>query len=344
VEASIIIPTYQRPQKLQACLRALGQQTTDRFEVLVGFDGPDPAGVEGAFQAATSSLRARLRLIECPRSGYTTVRNTILREARGRIMLSTNDDVIPEPQWVQTHIEAQAQALAKRHCVVIVGSSPWVVHQPDRLFDRLIRETSMVFFYAPMDTPVGLAQPDKDWGFRHSWGLNISAPMDAVHEVGNFTVFPAWYGYEDNEIAFKLRERYGAPVLYRPQARLWHDHRMEPRAYLSREFSLGYAAWGFAKTSPQCARAMFGREIAAHPEISYSREFLHRERTAAARAVSAFESLASIPASVLDNEHAPSLTELLYQQHLLLKRWMWRAGLVAACERRDVSQVNWPER
>lgn len=337
----MIIPTYQRPEKLRACLRALGRQTTDQFEVLVGFDGPDAAGVAGARAACTPGLLPRVKLIECPRSGYTTVRNLIMREARGKVMISTNDDVAPEPGWVEAHVSAQMEARAKGRCVVVVGSSPWVVHQPDRLFDRLVRETSMVFFYSAMETAESPA--DKDWGFRHSWGLNISAPMEAVREVGNFTVFPAWYGYEDNEIAFKLKERFGAPVLYRPQAKLWHDHRMEPDAYLKREFSLGYAALGFAQTSTACARAMFGRDVHGPPELSYSREFVARERSAAARGLKNFRKLVDLPVGLFDLDGGAVLRELLYEQHLLLKRWMWRAGLIAAAEGRDIAEVAWPQ-
>ncbi len=342
--ASVIIPTYQRPQKLHNCLRALGAQTTDQFEVLVGFDGPDPRGMEAAHQACPPSLRPRLKLIACPRVGYTTVRNLLLREARGSLMISTNDDVIPDPGWVQAHLQAH-DALRGR-VAVIVGDSPWVIHHPDRLFDRLVRETSMVFFYKAMNGPepnTELPRGEKDWGFRHSWGLNISAPMDAVHEVGGFTVFPAWYGYEDNEFAFKLRQRFDAPVLYRPAARLMHDHRMEPRDYLTREFSLGYAALGFAQTSPECAHAMFGRDITSAAELSYSREYIARERAAAARALGAFLKLASMPASLLDLAEGGPLRELLYQQHLPLKRWMWRAGLIAAAEGRAAIDVLWPD-
>lgn len=346
MDASIIIPTFQRPAKLAACLAALGAQATDAFEVLVGFDGPDAGALAAAREACPPSLRARCTFVECPRSGYTAVRNALLPCARGRLMLSTNDDVIPDPGWVQAHVEAHREARGR--CVTVVGASPWRIHQPDRLFDRLVRETSMVFFYPAMEAASAeadtapTASPSHDWGFRHNYGLNFSAPLAAVRAVGGFTRFPAWYGYEDNEIAFKLRERFDAPVLYRPQARLTHDHRMEPDDYLRREFSLGYAALGFARTSPACARAVFSRDIAAAPEFSYARESVTRERTAAARLLPAFRALADLPASTLDTPHAAALRAAFYDQHLPLKRWMWRAGLIAAVEGRPADAIEWP--
>jgi hypothetical protein len=34
--------------------------------------------------------------------------------------------------------------------------------------------------------------------------------------------------------------------------------------------------------------------------------------------------------------------KLIYEQHLPLKRWMWRAGLLAAAEERPIDDVTWP--
>ncbi len=118
---------------------------------------------------------------------------------------------------------------------------------------------------------------------------------------------------------------------------------MEPRAYLEREFKLGYAALGFSKQAGDCARAMFRREVHAAPELSYSREFLRREERGASQTLQTFEQLAAMPSTVFDGAHGATLRDLVYQQHLLLKRWMWRAGLVAAAEGREIGQVSWPE-
>ena len=209
MQISVIIPTHQRPAKLAACLRALAAQTLDgrEYEVLVGFDGGDAHGTRAAADAWKGALEAQnpgagggaLQLIEVPRCGITNVRNHLLARASGRVMLSTNDDVIPDPRLLEAHAREHEAASGRGTPVIVSGSSPWVVHQPDRLFDRLVRETSMVFFHDRMIA--AQAEPMRDWGYRHAWGLNMSAPMDLVREVGGFTVFPAWYGYEDNELS-----------------------------------------------------------------------------------------------------------------------------------------------
>jgi glycosyltransferase involved in cell wall biosynthesis len=344
VEVSVIIPTFRRHQKLAACLRSLARQSLDarEYEVLVGFDGPDPEGVRAANAAWREAGGLHLTAMECPRAGYTATRNHIFASATGRVTVSTNDDVIAAPGFLEAHAREHRAAREGGERTIVSGASPWVVHEPDRLFDRLIRETSMVFFYDRMDTPEALADRERDWGFRHAWGLNTSAPTEVVREVGAWTVYPAWYGYEDNEIAFKIRERYGSRVIYRPEALARHDHRMSPKEYLEREFRLGFAAPGVAATTPGFAKATFNRDLTDPAELAYSREFIARERAGAARARESFERLAEMSPSLLDGPEGAALRTMLYEHHLPLKRWMWRAGFVAWHERAGADQVRWP--
>ncbi len=119
------------------------------------------------------------------------------------------------------------------------------------------------------------------------------------------------------------------PILYRPEAVALHDHRMEPREYLERERKLGFAAWGFAAAAPEVAQAMFNRNIRSPEELDYSRLFVERERKAAERLEKSFLQLADLPAAAVGPESAP-IINLIYEQHLLLKRWHWRKGLTEA--------------
>lgn len=346
MDLSILIPTHARPEKAAKLAQALGRQSCRGFEVLIGIDGPDDR-TEPAVRAAwetTGRPAADLTVMPLEKMGQAAVRNRLLEVARGEFLVFFNDDVLPEPQTVAAHLEGQRNGMAQSgNGALILGDCPWVVHEPDRLFDRLVRETSMVFFYHRMNEPEARGDRSRDWGFRHAWSLNLSAPAAAVREAGGFTVFPCTYGFEDDELAYRLTTKFEMPVLYRPEATALHDHRMEPRDYLMREFKLGYAALRFAQTTPQCAQAMYRRDITADDELSYSRAYVERERTAAAAALGPFEELTEMPAEQVGGPNARELLHLIYQQHLLLKRWMWRAGLVAAAEGGVLEEVQWPE-
>ncbi len=333
MDVSVVIPTNGRPGKLAACLRSLSRQSpgAGRYEVLVGLDGPDTTAEVAAREAW--GRRDGLAVVACPRAGYNAARNRLLGIARGRILLSLNDDVVADANLIERHLAAHAEP--RDRPAIIVGSAPWRVHADDTLFDRLVRETGLIFFYDAMNTPEGLRDRGRDWGFRHCFGLNFSAPTEAVRAVGGFTAFPLAYGYDDVELAFRLRGEYGCPVLYRPEASVEHDHRYGPAEVLERETKLGRSAWHFAEERPAFARALFGRDI--REELGYSREYVARERAGAERAERAFAELARAPASALPADVPRAVLEALSQQWVPAKRWRWRAGLVEASQAVDTT-------
>jgi glycosyltransferase involved in cell wall biosynthesis len=333
VDLSVVIPTHQRPGKLSGCLTHLAQQTlpADQYEVLVGLDGedaPSHAAALAAWKAAGAA--SDLRVIACPREGLNATRNRVLKEARGRYLVSMNDDVLAAPEFLEAHLGAQRQAERSGRPAVICGYSPFRTFDGDTLFDRLVRETSMIFFYDRM-----LPAADdrgRDWGFRHCWGLNFSAPLAMIREVGAFIAIPLAYGYDDIELAYRLAQRFRTPVLFRPEARADHDHRYHPKEVLDREERLGRAAWEFAGLAPEFSLALFGRDIRAKEELAYCRQFVAREAPIAEGLQNTFIAQTQVPSWAIRGEHAPALIHLLYQQHLLLKRWHWRRGILAAAE------------
>jgi hypothetical protein len=173
-------------------------------------------------------------------------------------------------------------------------------------------------------------QANHDWGFRHCFGLNFSAPLELVRCVGGFTAFPMVYGYDDVELVFRLRQAFGTPVFFRDRASVVHDHRYSARDIIDREFNLGRAAWMFAHSNPLFGVAIFGRDIRSRDEVEYSRAFVEREARSATRLCQSFYGLEDIPAAAVEGPHAAGLVNLLYEQHLLLKRHSWRRGLLAA--------------
>ncbi len=281
----MLIPTHGRPDKIAACVRALADQRTEgAFEVLVGIDGED-APLRDAIARAWSDAGGRderLRISMAPHAGPAMVRNRLLALARGAWLLLLNDDVIPQPGLLEAHRVAQASRTLP---AMILGSAPWVVRANDSMFDRLVRETSMIFFYDQM-TGAAAADPEHDWGFRHAWTLNLSMPSALLREAGGFTGTLSRPVFEDLEMAYRVHAMSGAPVLYRPSA------------------------------------------VAL--EAAYSREFVAREKRAAAGLLAGFVALAEMPAHAADGAHAHAWVRMAYQSHLPLKRWLWRRGLLDA--------------
>ncbi len=346
MDISCLIPTHKRAAKLAKCVAGLASQQAEgiRFEVLVGVDGPDRGetdAVAAAF-AAAGHPNVPVRVSVDGHAGPAATRNRLIASARGRVLLFLNDDVRPDSGLIANHARAHAELNDQGTTAMILGAAPWIVPERDTLFDRLVRETSMVFFY---DQMVGAkaSDPAHDWGFRHAWTLNLSVPADAVRSVDGFDPQLNAPCFEDLEFAYRLQHRRRLPVLYRPGAIVHHDHRYTPGEYLTRERTLGEHAWNLAQRAPECAHAVFGRDITAGSEIEYSREFVEREAKDAARLETSFRKLAgiapgAIPPSTTNEGRA--LMGLLYQQHVLVKRWNWRSGLLQAAGALEAS-LTW---
>lgn len=323
LRVSVCIPTCQRPDKLAACLRRLARQTLDpgAYEVLVGVDGHDDHAQEVAADAwlGADGRPDRLVVRQCVKQGPNAVRNALVELAAGDTLVFLNDDVRPHEALVETHLAAQDDA---EGAALVVGASPWVVRERDTLFDRLLRETSMVFFYDRMDD----ADPARDWGFRHAWTLNLSARTSLVRASGGFPVVPSVYGYDDLAFAWAFCTAHDAPVLYRPEAIVHHDHTMTPSEYLERERRLGESAWRYAQIMPAFADEVFRRRITSDDEIDAAREYLADYADTLPQLDAWFRSLADRPAS----EATPDEVQAAYAKHLPLKRARWRRGLLDA--------------
>lgn len=97
---SIVIPTYNRPKQLAACLQACGRldYPHDRFEIIIVDDGsPDPVEVH-------KKDGSNLISITCLRqfnAGPASARNMGAQHAQGDILAFTDDDCVPTQQWLR---------------------------------------------------------------------------------------------------------------------------------------------------------------------------------------------------------------------------------------------------
>lgn len=98
--ATIIIPTFNGASRIQNCLDALLKQAAvHNSEILVIDDGSTDniAEVVGHYP--------EVRLITQKNAGPAAARNHGAREARGEIILFTDDDCVPMPDWLEAMLE-----------------------------------------------------------------------------------------------------------------------------------------------------------------------------------------------------------------------------------------------
>ena len=101
IDYSIIIPAYNAASTLPNCLRALRQQSIDRshYEIIVVDDGSTDRAVNIAQEFTKDD--SHLHIIGVPHGGQAAARNAGVKIAQGALILFTDADCEPQPDWIE---------------------------------------------------------------------------------------------------------------------------------------------------------------------------------------------------------------------------------------------------
>ena len=111
IDASVIVCTYNRSASLKRTLQSLQAQAVGDgvdWEVLIVDNNSkdDTRSVVEDFGATFS----RVRYCYEPTQGLSFARNHGIAQARGNILLFTDDDVTPEPDWLRRILDGMARS------------------------------------------------------------------------------------------------------------------------------------------------------------------------------------------------------------------------------------------
>jgi peptidoglycan/xylan/chitin deacetylase (PgdA/CDA1 family)/GT2 family glycosyltransferase len=202
VELSIVIPTYQRPRRLRACIESLiaQERLPPSLELIVVVDGPDP-DTEEMLGGLTPPFP--LRVVIQDHARQAAARNRGVEEARGRYILFVDDDIVAGERLVTAHLEA----LRAGDRVVGIGRIDKVLSPRAPRWSRS-RQTVWRNHY---DRLAAGREPR----FNDTYGGNLSLPRSDFISVGGFALDLT--PEEDVEFGYRLW-RAGMKILYVPDA------------------------------------------------------------------------------------------------------------------------------
>jgi glycosyltransferase involved in cell wall biosynthesis len=254
---SIIVPTHGRPGPLATCLRSIAQLESPRdpFEVIVVDDGGP-----GSLEEAVEPYRRRLevRVLRQAQAGPAAARNTGAAEARGELLVFTDDDVVCEPSWLtslaRTAVSSSHAALGGRTVNALPGNRYSTASQ--RIVDLAYEHYS------------GVGGP------RFFASNNLAVPADGFHELGGFN--PAFRTSEDREFCDRWIES-RRPMAYVPDAVIRHVRPLTLGAFWRQHYAYGRGAFSYHRARVRRGRGLSGIEGAFYADL------LREARSALAR-------------------------------------------------------------
>lgn len=105
-KVSVVIATYNRPQYLRDCLEAISKQTFNDFEVIVVDDHSTTPYAEDLVAEFRDAGKLRIRQwIFQKNQGAAAARNKGVAMAHGELIAFTDDDCLPDNNWLEEGIK-----------------------------------------------------------------------------------------------------------------------------------------------------------------------------------------------------------------------------------------------
>jgi glycosyltransferase involved in cell wall biosynthesis len=216
---SVIVPVYNSEQTLPDCLDALQNQTVpaSTFEVIVVDDGSSDGSKD------LPSFIPRVRFLSIHHQGPAAARNFGVQHASGEILLFTDADCVPCPDWIEKMIAPFEQA-------DIVGVKGAYLNHQRSLVARFVQ--------AEYEGKYARMEKERYIDFIDTYSAGYR--RDIFLKQGGFDISFSTSSVEDQELSFRLATA-GHKMVFVPAARVVHlRHASNLKDYFLKKYKIGY--------------------------------------------------------------------------------------------------------
>ena len=192
---SVVIPTYHRNDLLAKCLECLNPDVqtlpAEQYEVIVSDDGYESTAEEMIRQSYSW-----VKWVAGPRKGPAANRNNGAKYAQGEWLVFTDDDCLPDPQWLTAYWQgSKGTAIALEGAIYPLGN-----------LNQDLAE-------CPVNLTGGCF-----------WSANIAVKSKLFEEIGGFDPNYLMAAHEDQDL--KIRIDKFTKIDFIPEAKVHHPVRL----------------------------------------------------------------------------------------------------------------------
>lgn len=244
MDVSVVVPTYSldRYDDFRACVDALLEQTYEAVEVVVVVDGNDD--VYDRIVEEYGDEDDVVLYCSHDEAGPISRANMGFVQASGDLVALTDDDALPEEDWIEELVAAY-----ERHDAIAVGGrlEPlWVAGEAPYIPEE--------FYFLIGATHRGF--PEREQEVRNTFGANIAFEREAYLKLGGIKqggIDPSQVQGRETELCARMNRIYGTGVAYNPDALVYHriyEYRTSRKWLLARAFWQGYSKRAMEKLVP----------------------------------------------------------------------------------------------
>jgi len=224
VPVSIVIATYDRPNDLTACLLSLTEKKYERdVEIVIVDNNP-----ESGLTPAVLKNFPKIKIVNEYRKGLSFARNAGIRAAIGKIIITTDDDVVFPDVWLENLLTP----FSRNDVIGVTGNTlPFELENHSQfLFERYggLGKGFEPKEFEPEDFEKYRFLPFPTWDIGATSNAAFRSEIFTNPDIGSFdealgTGTPAGCS-EDTYLFYKILQN-GNKIVYEPNAFVWHKHR-----------------------------------------------------------------------------------------------------------------------
>ncbi|MFK7751113.1 MAG: glycosyltransferase family 2 protein [Sedimentitalea sp.] len=217
---SIIVPTFNRPKQLRACLTSLAALEGGPYPTYIVDDGG-----QVALEPIVQDFGAHVHLVKRDNGGPGAARNTGVAACETELVCFTDDDCAPNPNWVQTLVKTQNGAPMR----LVGGRIENALTQNVFSAASQSLSTYLYEYYQSDENPMSFFTTNNMCCRREDF-LSIDG-FDAAFRIAS----------EDRDYSLRWKDA-GGTMLYEPGALVMHSHDLSFASFWKQHRNYGRGA------------------------------------------------------------------------------------------------------